>query len=105
MPIYEYRCADCHQVFEEWLKTFEETPRTCPVCGGVAGRMVSNTTFMLKGGGWYVTEYGNRKQGTGDGQEKSAPAASSMPAAAAGADIKATPPAAPAPPAPAAASA
>lgn len=62
MPIYEYRCNDCDQVFEEWLKTFDETEqRTCPVCGGHAERIMSNTTFVLKGGGWYVTEYGNQK--------------------------------------------
>lgn len=60
MPIYEYRCSDCQQVFEEWLKTFDEAPRACPVCGGSADRIVSNTTFVLKGGGWYVTDYGNR---------------------------------------------
>ena len=103
MPIYEYRCADCHQVFEEWQKTFEEKPLTCPVCGGTAARMVSNTTFMLKGGGWYVTEYGNRKQKGDDGQEKSGHSPSSMPASTAAADAKTTPPTAPAPPAPAAA--
>lgn len=60
MPIYEYRCSDCEQIFEEWLKTFDEAPRSCPVCGGRADRIVSNTSFVLKGGGWYVTDYGNR---------------------------------------------
>ncbi|MDR3044665.1 MAG: zinc ribbon domain-containing protein [Desulfovibrio sp.] len=60
MPIYEYRCSDCEQIFEEWLKTFDEAPRSCPVCGGHADRIVSNTSFVLKGGGWYVTDYGNR---------------------------------------------
>lgn len=61
MPIYEYRCNDCEQVFEEWLKTFDETEHACPVCGGHAERIMSNTTFVLKGGGWYVTDYGNHK--------------------------------------------
>lgn len=64
MPIYEYRCEDCHQIFDEWQKNFEEVQRDCPVCGGSARRIVSNTSFVLKGGGWYVTEYGNRKTET-----------------------------------------
>ena len=63
MPIYEYRCKDCQQVFEEWCKNFEngDAERTCPVCKGPAGRIISNTSFALKGGGWYVTEYGSHK--------------------------------------------
>lgn len=76
MPIYEYRCSDCEQIFEEWLKTFDEAPRSCPVCGGHADRIVSNTSFVLKGGGWYVTDYGNRSTtdahaGAGAGAEAS----------------------------------
>ncbi len=63
MPIYEYRCKDCQQVFEEWCKHFEDggTERTCPVCKSQAQRIMSNTTFALKGGGWYVTDYGTHK--------------------------------------------
>lgn len=60
MPIYEYRCCDCEQIFEEWLKSYDDNSRACPVCGGTADRIVSNTSFVLKGGGWYVTDYGNR---------------------------------------------
>ncbi len=63
MPIYEYRCKDCHQVFEEWCKHFEDggAERTCPVCKGPAKRIMSQTTFALKGEGWYVTDYGSHK--------------------------------------------
>lgn len=59
MPIYEYKCDDCQQIFEEWQRNFEAQAKTCPVCGGNAERIMSNTSFMLKGGGWYATEYGN----------------------------------------------
>lgn len=63
MPIYEYRCQKCHNVFEEWLKHSDDTASTpCPNCRSEAERIISNTSFMLKGGGWYATEYGNRKQ-------------------------------------------
>lgn len=75
MPIYEYRCNDCEQVFEEWLRTFDETERTCPVCGGHAERIMSNTTFVLKGGGWYVTDYGKQSASTGAAAESGATAA------------------------------
>lgn len=61
MPIYEYRCQKCENVFEEWLKNFDEAAPECPQCGGQTERIMSNTTFVLKGGGWYVTEYGNHK--------------------------------------------
>lgn len=63
MPIYEYRCTECHQLFEEWCRHIESAnvPHFCPICKGGAKRLVSNTSFALKGGGWYATEYGSRK--------------------------------------------
>ena len=63
MPIYEYRCNECQQVFEEWSKHFEDTSATrpCPICKGVSRHIISNTSFALKGGGWYTTEYGSHK--------------------------------------------
>ena len=69
MPIYEYRCKDCHQVFEEWIKHVEEegVEHACPICTGHAERIISNTTFALKGSGWYVTDYGPRSSHKGAG--------------------------------------
>jgi putative FmdB family regulatory protein len=63
MPIYEYRCKECQQVFEEWSKHVEDakTRHTCPICRGEAERLISHTSFALKGSGWYVTEYGTHK--------------------------------------------
>ncbi len=62
MPIYEYCCAGCNTTFEEWVKSFDSAPTVpCVECGAEAIRIVSNTSFMLKGGGWYVTEYAGRK--------------------------------------------
>jgi putative FmdB family regulatory protein len=57
MPIYEYRCNECGQVFEEWQRDFKNRQMACPVCKGESERIMSNTTFVLKGGGWYVTDY------------------------------------------------
>ena len=57
MPIYEYRCQECQQSFEEWQKDFSEHQVPCPVCGGKAERLISSTSFVLKGGGWYSDLY------------------------------------------------
>lgn len=94
MPIYEYRCPKCQQVFEEWCKHVEDSSVThaCPVCKAESKRMISNTSFALKGEGWYVTEYGSHK---GKSENASA-SAGAAPAAAAPAGASATPP----PPAP-----
>ena len=71
MPIYEYCCDNCQKVFEEWTRHVgDNATQACPECGGAAGRIVSNTSFVLKGGGWYVTDYGYRK-GKNEGAESS----------------------------------
>ena len=81
MPIYEYTCPQCRKNFEEWLKSDDDaSTHPCPVCGTASPRIISNTTFILKGGGWYVTEYGSHHAETeaashegGHGEKKSAP--------------------------------
>jgi putative FmdB family regulatory protein len=63
MPIYEYRCENCGGLFEEWTRHADDgkEERACPLCKGKARRIISNTSFALKGDGWYVTEYGTHK--------------------------------------------
>ncbi|MDR3175662.1 MAG: zinc ribbon domain-containing protein [Desulfovibrio sp.] len=63
MPVYEYRCDDCQHLFEEWTRRVkaEDEAQTCPVCRGRATRVISHTSFALKGGGWYMTDYGTLK--------------------------------------------
>lgn len=60
MPIYEYTCSKCQNVFEEWVKSATD-PETdsckCPLCGADSFRMISNTSFQLKGGGWFASSY------------------------------------------------
>ncbi|MDQ7834767.1 MAG: zinc ribbon domain-containing protein [Humidesulfovibrio sp.] len=60
MPIYEYSCQDCKQIFEDWQKDYEERDIPCPVCNGQASRLISSTNFVLKGGGWYASGYTDR---------------------------------------------
>ena len=59
MPIYEYKCPDCDHEFEA-LQSFSEEPLTiCPECSGnKVSKLISRTSFMLKGGGWYNDHYG-----------------------------------------------
>ena len=60
MPIYEYQCPHCRKKFEEWLKSDDDaSTHPCPACGVPSPRIISQSTFILKGGGWYVTEYGS----------------------------------------------
>jgi len=61
MPIYEYQCTGCNAVFEEWQSGFEEREMACPECGRPASRLISHTSFHLKGSGWYVTDYAGKK--------------------------------------------
>ena len=65
MPIYEYRCQDCEQIFEEWQRDFKEREVSCPVCNARAERLISSTSFILKGSGWYVTDYCKRSDSGG----------------------------------------
>lgn len=63
MPIYEYRCKKCGKEFEEWQKFSDPPVEACPDCGGKASKIISQSTFVLKGTGWYVTDYGKKDSG------------------------------------------
>jgi len=57
VPTYEYECPKCPRVFEVRQRISEKPFETCDVCGGPVHRLLSASTFILKGGGWYVTDY------------------------------------------------
>ena len=61
MPIYEYVCEKCNNHLEIMQKITEEPLTTCPDCEGQLKKMISNTSFVLKGTGWYVTDYASNK--------------------------------------------
>lgn len=56
MPIYEYKCDKCG-VFEVTQRITEPTLKRCPTCKSKVERMISATSFILKGSGWYATDY------------------------------------------------
>lgn len=57
MPIYEYHCKSCNKHFECMQKISEPPIAPCPGCGDTADRVISRSTFALKGSGWYKDGY------------------------------------------------
>ncbi|MEE2750767.1 MAG: zinc ribbon domain-containing protein [Myxococcota bacterium] len=59
MPIYEYACPDCEHQFENIQKFSDPLLTDCPECGAdKLKKLVSATSFHLKGSGWYKDHYG-----------------------------------------------
>jgi len=56
MPIYEYECPTCG-VFEVTRRITEAPLKRCPTCKSKVERLVSRSSFVLKGSGWYATDY------------------------------------------------
>lgn len=64
MPIYEYSCPKCGE-FEVTQRITDDPLKKCPTCKSTkVKKLMSNTSFQLKGSGWYVTDYA-RKDGGG----------------------------------------
>lgn len=57
MPIYEYHCPKCDKTSEIMQKFSDPPLDSCTECGGPVIRLVSKTSFQLKGTGWYQTDY------------------------------------------------
>ena len=70
MPMYEYRCLSCGVEFEK-LQHFSDPPlTTCEACGGPVKKLISQTSFILKGSGWYVTDYARKNSNGSNGSPK-----------------------------------
>jgi putative FmdB family regulatory protein len=70
MPIYEYQCDNCSRRFEVMQRMTEPLLATCEQCGGHVRRLISQTSFVLKGNGWYVTDYPSESRKKAMSQEK-----------------------------------
>jgi putative FmdB family regulatory protein len=59
MPIYEYRCEACEKVTEAMQKFSDAALVDCEICGGkgTLSKLISRSSFALKGSGWYTTDY------------------------------------------------
>ena len=70
MPIYEYECAKCSKI-EEIFQKFSDRPLTkCQHCGGKLHKLISHSSFHLKGTGWYVTDYANKSKNNSSAAKK-----------------------------------
>ena len=75
MPFYEYECTKCNNQVEIFQKISDPPVKKCELCSGKMRKLISQSTFHLKGSGWYVTDY-KSKSGGYDGKTGSADAAS-----------------------------
>ncbi len=80
MPTYEYECSACRRVFEIRQRITEPPLTTCEECGGSVHRLLSAAPFILKGEGWYVTDYPSESRKKALSAEKSS-ASTAAPAA------------------------
>jgi putative FmdB family regulatory protein len=60
VPIYEYQCTKCGEVFEAFQKITDEPLSQCKFCHAKVEKLISQSSFQLKGGGWYLTDYARR---------------------------------------------
>lgn len=90
MPIYEYHCTACDENFEVTQKISDAPLGACPRCDGKVEKLISQSSFVLKGSGWYKTDYASKAGGgapsKGDGPSCAAsgskPSCSGCPSAA-----------------------
>ena len=76
MPIYEYKCPHCG-VFEEMQKVSDQPVKRCPKCKSKVERIVSRTSFVLKGSGWYATDYARKPAASNDSGSSSSDSSTS----------------------------
>ena len=75
MPLYEYRCRQCENVFDRLERASEPKDGMCPECGGAATRLLGAPALQFKGSGWYVNDYGKGNGSKPTDTDKPAPAA------------------------------
>ena len=74
MPIYEYRCKKCGEEFEMMQKFSDDPLTSCIHCTGKVEKLISQSSFALKGSGWYATDYAQKgKKPTGEKKEEACP--------------------------------
>jgi putative FmdB family regulatory protein len=62
VPIYEYQCDACDHKFDTLQKVSDPLLTVCPKCNKPKLRkLVTAAAFQLKGTGWYVTDFKDKK--------------------------------------------
>jgi len=61
MPVYEYACESCEFKFEAEQSIRDEPLCDCPNCREKSlKRLISTTSFVLKGSGWAADNYSSK---------------------------------------------
>ncbi len=76
MPIYEYECEKCGP-FEVMQRITEAPLKRCETCGKPVKKLMSNTSFALKGGGWYKDLYSSSKSSSSTSDSSSSSSSTS----------------------------
>src|ERR1041385_7424166 len=72
MPLYEYKCDRCGDVFEVMQKFSDAPVEVHEGCGGFVERLLSAPALQFKGTGWYITDYArNSENGKAAGKTES----------------------------------
>ncbi len=69
MPLYEYKCEGCGEVFEIRQKFADEPLKVHEKCGGPVHRLLSPPALQFKGSGWYITDYARSGGGSSSSSE------------------------------------
>jgi putative FmdB family regulatory protein len=77
MPLYEYRCQTCDNLYQRIERVSEPSIAVCPECGGEARRLLGAPALQFKGSGWYVNDYGKGNGATPAETEKATASAES----------------------------
>jgi putative FmdB family regulatory protein len=77
MPLYEYRCKACGHTFEVIQKHSDRPLKKCDDCSGPLEKLISRSSFQLKGGGWFISDYSKSK--TSEKKSEGEPKAPSTP--------------------------
>ncbi|MEC9466835.1 MAG: zinc ribbon domain-containing protein [Myxococcota bacterium] len=78
MPMYEYQCSKCGYSWELIQRMSDAPPKTCPECRSrKVGKMMSRTSFVLKGSGWYADGYSGKSNKRGSSGSDGSPSTSS----------------------------
>jgi len=70
MPIYEYECTRCGRVEEIFQKLSDRPLKKCKKCSGKLHKLISHSSFHLKGTGWYATDYASTSSPTSTASKK-----------------------------------
>jgi putative FmdB family regulatory protein len=80
VPIYEYQCSKCGEIFEAFQKVTDNPLSQCKFCQGQVERLISHSSFQLKGSGWYLSDYARKSSSSDSPESKPADKSDGKPA-------------------------